>query len=324
MIEFDYSNNLLTTINGANLTEYSSCRPRCDPQSLLSSDKGVWVSSEGLPQYLTIDLSGLSYHPNINFFGWYCWHSYSSNPSVIELQISSDGKTYKKWATFQGQLSTKPQIFSIDTLTPSTNSIKIVIKETFGASNCYLNKLYLLEKLQKHKIRKNNDESIVNTSEISNNSHEVQHLPMFEKNFKSKLKFQLEELEESVNVLKEKYDKPDEMMELRSEVQDCQDRMVEISENLKILIEKVGIVEKKASGLSNSHKIGSVKDEILKEIRNKKKKRQKEKSQKFNRVTDRFNESRASDILALIQLKTQEKMEKIKELEREKEKLMKF
>lgn len=182
----------------------------------------------------------------------------------------------------------------------------------------------MLEKLQKHKIRKNGDESIVNTSELSNNSHEVQHLPVFEKNFKSKLKFQLEELEESVNVLKEKYDKPDEMMELRSEVQDCQGRMAEISENLKILIEKVGIVERKASGMSNSSKIGSVKDEILKEIRNKKKRRQKEKSQKFNRVTDRFNESRASDILALIQLKTQEKMEKIRELEREKEKLMKF
>lgn len=324
MTDFDYSNNILTSINGASLSEYSSSRSRCDPSNLLSSEKGVWVSNEGLPQYITIDLTGLSYHPNINFFGWYCWHSYSSNPSVIELQISTDSKTFKKWATFKGQLSTKPQIFSIDTLGPTIKSIKIIIKETFGASNCYLNKLFLLEKLQKSKTRKTNDESMVNISEISNNSHDVQQFSLFEKNFKSKLRFQLEELEESVNFLKEKYDRPDEMMELRNEVQDCQGRMVEISENLKILIDKVGVVEKNASGFSTGQKIGSVKEEILKEIRNRKKRKQKEKSQKFNRVTDRFNDSRASDILAMIKLKTQEKMEKMKELEREKERLTKF
>jgi hypothetical protein len=314
-----HSNNLLTSSNGASIFSYSSSKGRSEASSILSSEKGVWVSEEGLPQSLTIDISHLNFHPDINFFGWFCWHSYSSNPSLVELHVASKEDSFTRWGVFQAQLSTKPQIFSIEPLNKATRFIKIVVLETFGATNCYLNKVFLLEKMIISKKNKNFDESMVNISEISSNSHEVKDFNGFERNFKSKLRFQLEELEESVKFLKEKYDKPDEIDEIREEVRGCQGKMMEITEGLRDLMAKVNKVEKNAKILNNNKNIQTVKAEILNEIRNRK--RRKEKSKQFNRVTDRFRETKASDILALIQLKTEQKMAKMMELETEQRRL---
>lgn len=323
-----HPNNILTSSNGTTLLETSSSRGRSDASSILFSEKGVWVSEDSLPQSLTLRLPDLSLHPPMHFFGWYCWHSYSSNPSLVELQISSDSQSYNKWGQFQGQLSSKPQIFSLDPLPNGTKSIRIIVKETFGAANCYLNKVFLFDKLVNSKPYKKFDESMVNISDISSNSHEVQNVAMWEKNLKSKLRFQLDELHENLNFLKEKYDKPDEIEELKNEVLDCQGRMIEISQNLKELIGKVTKVQKNTKSFEKEKKFQSVKEEILQEIRRRKRKslsmkeKEKEKSQKFNRVTDRFRDTKAEDILALIQLKTEEKMAKIRELEKEKRKIM--
>ena len=321
-----HPNNLLTSSNGTSLLEASSSRGRSDASSILFSEKGVWVSENSLPQSLTLRLPDLSQHPPMHFFGWYCWHSYSSNPSLVELHTSSDLQTYSKWGQFQGQLSSKPQIFSLDPLPNSTKSIKILVKETFGAANCYINKVFMFDKLLNPKPSKRFDESMVNISDISSNSHEVQNAAIWEKNLKSKLRFQLDELSENLNFLKEKYDKPDEIEELKNEVMDCQGRMIEMSQNLKELIGKVSKVQKNTKSFEKEKRFQSVKEEILQEIRRRKRKsfsmKEKEKSQKFNRVTDRFRDTKAEDILALIQLKTEEKMAKIRELEQEKRKIV--
>ena len=95
---------------------------------------------------------------------------------------------------------------------------------------------------------------MVNISDISSNSHEVQNVAMWEKNLKSKLRFQLDELHENLNFLKEKYDKPDEIEELKNEVLDCQGRMIEISQNLKELIGKVTKVQKNTKSFEKEKK----------------------------------------------------------------------
>ena len=184
----------------------------------------------------------------------------------------------------------------------------------------------MFDKLLNPKPSKRFDESMVNISDISSNSHEVQNAAIWEKNLKSKLRFKLDELSENLNFLNEKYDKPDEIEELKNEVMDCQGRMIEMSQNLKELIGKVSKVQKNTKSFEKEKRFQSVKEEILQEIRRRKRKsfsmKEKEKSQKFNRVTDRFRDTKAEDILALIQLKTEEKMAKIRELEQEKRKIV--
>jgi hypothetical protein len=81
--------NLITSSNGVSIIEASSCRLGCTAFSLINNDKGVWVSEEGLPQSVTLEISSLSKY-DLNYFGWYCWHIYKSNPAVIELLISFD------------------------------------------------------------------------------------------------------------------------------------------------------------------------------------------------------------------------------------------
>jgi len=37
-------------------------------------------------------------------FGFYCWHDYPSNPSIIELLASTDGKNFITWTVIHAEL----------------------------------------------------------------------------------------------------------------------------------------------------------------------------------------------------------------------------
>jgi len=78
-------------------------------------------------------------------FGFYCWHDYPSNPSIIELLASTDGNNFITWTVIHAELRAGVQLFQIDPLATRYNFLKIVIKETFGASKTYLNQVFLFE-----------------------------------------------------------------------------------------------------------------------------------------------------------------------------------
>ena len=37
-------------------------------------------------------------------FGFYCWHDYPSNPSIIELLASTDGQNFITWTVIHAEL----------------------------------------------------------------------------------------------------------------------------------------------------------------------------------------------------------------------------
>lgn len=138
--------NYLTAENGARIMFVSSSQKGCGPENVLNdNDRQLWLSDIGLPQELIIDISALKSRPaELRGFGWYCWHGYSSNPSIVELFVSLDGRDYIPWGTFSAQLKAGGSIYSIDPITRDYKYLKIAITETFGASRTYINQLYLL------------------------------------------------------------------------------------------------------------------------------------------------------------------------------------
>lgn len=326
-MDFDTPHNKLTQTNGAVLLEVSSCRKGCSAFSLITNEKTVWVSEEGLPQSFVIDISNMKQRPEFNYFGWYCWHSYTSNPAAVELDVTADYTIYKRWCNFQAPLSSRPQIFSIDAIGKNWKAIRVTIRETFGAANTYMNKVFLLDKYPREKKFRVVDESFTNISDISSTSVEVMKSNQdLYKNPKSKLRFQLEELRDTVENMKNRTEPCDDLAEIKNEVSDWQSRMGEINSNLKILIEKVSQVENNARRLSENQKITQFKQEIINEITKKKKqkKRSLDLSRKFNQVTDKFDtteERKAGELLSMIHTKTEEKLRKIMQLQLDKLKI---
>lgn len=65
----------------------------------------MWLSETGIPQSVTVDLSALRQRPPfLQTFGFYCWHSYTSNPRLIELLVSQDGSQFMSWATLRPEM----------------------------------------------------------------------------------------------------------------------------------------------------------------------------------------------------------------------------
>ena len=139
--------NYLTSANGAALVACSSNISSCPGSNVLNPDrKQIWLSEAGIPQQITFDISKLSIRPKFfKCFGFDCWHDYSSNPAVIELQASTDGGNFVNWAVLYPELRPGLQIFNIDPLPRSYNFLKLIIKETHGAVKTYLNQVFLFE-----------------------------------------------------------------------------------------------------------------------------------------------------------------------------------
>ena len=121
-------------------------------------DKTLWLSTEELPQEITINLfkSFLKEFPKkISSIGIYCWHAYPTNPKLIEVQISKNkGKTFLSLGNFDLCLKPGRQLLQLEDdseymLSKDINNnnfiIKLIIKETFGDKRTYINNIYLYE-----------------------------------------------------------------------------------------------------------------------------------------------------------------------------------
>ena len=145
----DNSLNILLETNQAIVISKSSQTRGCSAENLLNSnDKRLWLTEQGLPQEVIIDISNTIQRPqSLNCFGWYCWHSYKSNPAKIELWVSENNNTWKKWGSFLGSSRSGMNLFRIDSISLSINFLKIIIVEAHGASNIYMNQLFLFENM---------------------------------------------------------------------------------------------------------------------------------------------------------------------------------
>ena len=125
---------------------------------LESEDKTIWLSTEELPQEITINLfkSFFKEFPKkISAIGIYCWHAYPTNPKLIEIQISKNaGKNFVSLGNFDLCLKPGRQLLQLeddaDYILPkdiydNNIIIKLIIKETFGDKRTYINNIYLYE-----------------------------------------------------------------------------------------------------------------------------------------------------------------------------------
>ncbi|OMJ81126.1 hypothetical protein SteCoe_18489 [Stentor coeruleus] len=153
--------NALDESNGASILHCSSEAKGCSAANILNSnEKRLWLTSSGLPQEAIINISNSKSQLNLSVFGWYCWHSYKSNPCQIELYTSSESNSWTKWASFQGKPRSGYNFYQIDPILPSTNYIKILILSTHGASNTYINQVFLLETMPSPDLLNNSRDSI--------------------------------------------------------------------------------------------------------------------------------------------------------------------
>ncbi|EAR94425.2 hypothetical protein TTHERM_00046540 (macronuclear) [Tetrahymena thermophila SB210] len=163
--------NYCTEQNGARISQWSSYTNKCHPQNLLNSVRStIWMSEEGLPQSVVVDLSNLQQKPRyFKCVGFDCWHDYSTNPAVIEISVSTDGSNFVTWATLRAELKAGVQLFSIDNLGKRYNFIKFNVKETHGASKVYMNRLYILEDnplVKLNKLSNLTQQSLVHQTEV--------------------------------------------------------------------------------------------------------------------------------------------------------------
>ena len=115
----------------------------CSAQNLLGKidNSQMWMSKPGLPQSIIFKLnfpSGESLSQvNIN-----CDHAYSSNPSKILIQTSTDGHSFQQVSIFGLQFREGTQTLLLSTkLSKHYRFLELKILDTFGAKRTYMNKV---------------------------------------------------------------------------------------------------------------------------------------------------------------------------------------
>ena len=126
---------------------------------LESDEKTLWLSTEELPQEITINIKKDLFKEmpkKISALGIYCWHAYPTNPKLIEIQISKNkGMSFISLGNFDLCLKPGKQLLQFDYETnPALKKenisdiiIKLIIKETFGDKRTYINNIYLYDNI---------------------------------------------------------------------------------------------------------------------------------------------------------------------------------
>ncbi|KAJ1426280.1 hypothetical protein B484DRAFT_480161 [Ochromonadaceae sp. CCMP2298] len=170
--------NWASTHLGASLVDCSSQLVGCEAEHVLQNDLSrLWLSGEGAPQWLCIslqqvaqvqaqverqaahtygaygaygDYDGINVNSGnvgliIRTVGWHNWQAYSTNPRLVSMHVSSDGKKFKNWDNFEVPSQTRGiQLYSCAPVDVSLYPfIALEVGLTFGASQTYMNRVYL-------------------------------------------------------------------------------------------------------------------------------------------------------------------------------------
>lgn len=109
----------------------------------------LWLSSDGLPQWLSISLTGLKDIDKrsvcIRTIGWRCWHAYRTNPRKVTLHVSADGAKFRLWDKFiVPRPASGTHLFCCAPISIAIYPyIALEITHTFGGSQTYMNRVYL-------------------------------------------------------------------------------------------------------------------------------------------------------------------------------------
>ena len=74
--------------------------------------------------------------------GWHCWHQYTTNPRVVTVHVSTDGKKFRLWDTFTASARKGSQLFCCAPLNSSIYPyVALEITDTFGGGQTYMNEV---------------------------------------------------------------------------------------------------------------------------------------------------------------------------------------
>lgn len=140
--------NYANSENGICLVDCSSEILGCEAHHVLDEKiNTIWLSDEGLPQWLCLSLVNIYNVRNIviRTIGWHCWHPYSTNPKVVVLHVSADGSKFKQWDIFHATGPQKGlQLFCCAPISCALYPfLAFEITEVFGGNQTYMNRLYL-------------------------------------------------------------------------------------------------------------------------------------------------------------------------------------
>eukprot|EP00505_MAST-04D_sp_SCG-Rhode-Island_P000930 Stramenopile-MAST_4_protein_930 len=140
--------NYADQLYAVTVAECSSSCPGCEAANVLEDDSSrLWLSHEGTPQHITLDLTkvGTLYpHKQLLSYGWYCWHSYTTNPRVVEVSVGG-GDDWEQVGHAIAESRSGMQCFAFDRpiALDEAPSLRFSILENFGGDQVYLNRVFL-------------------------------------------------------------------------------------------------------------------------------------------------------------------------------------
>ena len=145
----------------------------CQITNVLEENKNIWLSEEFLPQEIILNFRNIKlneYPKKLTAIGVYCMNKYPSNPKIIEVLISQEnGNNFISLGHFDLSFKAGRQLIYLDDdndieleeILSSVNFenliIKLIIKETFGGKQTYINNIYLYDNIDTNNINPNSN-----------------------------------------------------------------------------------------------------------------------------------------------------------------------
>ena len=145
----------------------------CPITNVLEETKNIWLSEEFLPQEIILNFRNIKlneYPKKLTAIGVYCMNKYPSNPKIIEVLISQEnGNNFISLGHFDLSFKAGRQLIYLDDdndieleeILSSVNFenliIKLIIKETFGGKQTYINNIYLYDNIDTNNINPNSN-----------------------------------------------------------------------------------------------------------------------------------------------------------------------
>lgn len=81
----------------------------------------------------------------VKCFGWSCCRAVKTNPAIVAVAASVDGKVYEDLGTIQGRELAAPQYFAIKPLYLRFGYLRMTILKAFGSTKTAISQVFLLE-----------------------------------------------------------------------------------------------------------------------------------------------------------------------------------
>ena len=206
---FENAYNYLSEKNNVTISFCSSQSKGCNSKNILSNNqKNIWLSEKNVPQTIIFNLTRMIKLPNnyFKYFGLYCWHSYTTNPKIIQISFSENNNKYYNIGEFELNMLPSPQFFPIDNIINKRNIkkikyLKLIIKETFGGNRTYINQVFLFDDTIEIKSNYSLNDNEEHLEESENEEDEKKYIKNYNLSDKENIK---KNIKKNSNLLNEK------------------------------------------------------------------------------------------------------------------------